>query len=143
MTAQCIYAPVGYRESIQEDKWVKESLNLSRASIYPHYKMGAVIIKKNKVVSYGINSRKTHPLQKKFNPKEINKAHALHAEMHAISLACVEDLIDSTIYVGRLTKTGLVANSRPCIACYTAMKTFGVKSFVYWESGNFYKEYFE
>jgi tRNA(Arg) A34 adenosine deaminase TadA len=143
MTAQCIYSPVGEREEYSFDRMMDVCLTISRSSNFYDYKIGAVIVKRKSVISCGFNSRKTHPLMVKYNPPEIVKKPVLHAEIHAISLARVSDLIGSTMYIGRLTKTGLLGNSRACIACYTAMKDYGVESMVYVEQGKLYREYIQ
>lgn len=143
MGAQCVYLPIGEREEIVYDKMMEECHKLSLSSVFNNYKMGAILVRKKTIISYGLNSRKTHPLMAKYNPPTAKKRPVLHAEMHALSLAKVSDLIGSTMYIGRLTNTGLAGNSRACIACHTAMRDFGVESMVYYENGKFYREYIQ
>lgn len=96
-------------------------------------RMSAVITKRNKIMSVGVNSHKTHPLQKRFarNPQSLH----LHAEIAALKNALrkfsLEELSGATIYVARVLKDGSPALAKPCLGCEKALMEFGIKH-VHW-----------
>ena len=105
-------------------------------------KVAACIAYGNKVISYGLNSRKTHPLQKKWG-RNI-QAIAIHAEIDAIKNALrhidVEELKHTTLYVARSKKDGSYGLAKPCIGpdgcgCQSAIAAFGIQR-VIWTTDN-------
>lgn len=88
---------------------------------------GAAIVDRGKVVAVGVNSYKTHPLQKKFSRNEF--CIHLHAEIAALARASqrVGDLTGMTACVLRLSAVGYPAMSRPCEGCLAALLSFGIK----------------
>lgn len=93
-------------------------------------RLAAALYKGNKLVSYGFNSTKSHPFQKRwaYHPKAIYT----HAEIDAIrnALKRDEDLDRCTLYVARVVN-GQPALANPCDGCWSAIKAFGIKQ-VYW-----------
>jgi len=95
----------------------------------------------NRVVSYGFNSRKTHPLQYKYskNPSAI----CIHAEIDAIKNALrvvnAEALLSSTLYIARAKSPGprkpktLMGLAKPCEGCARAIAAFGIRNVFYTE----------
>lgn len=85
----------------------------------------AAIYKGNRLVSYGFNSPKSHPFQKRWakHPEAIYT----HAEIDAIrnALRRDEDLTRCTLYVARWTNQGQ-ALAEPCDGCRAAIKAFGI-----------------
>lgn len=105
---------------------------VSRARI-----VSAIVIK-NKIVSFGFNQYKTHPLQNKF--KKNPHAVYLHAEVDAIKNACkavgVDELQKATLYITRVKfdqerKTPSLGYVAPCEGCMRCIVNFGVKKVVY------------
>lgn len=112
----------------------------------PH--IGAVVVEKNRILSTGHNSKKTRPLQHRYNiyrnfenyksssPKE-------HAEISALS-PLIGKNIDwkrISIFVYRELKNGKKACSKPCAACEKLIKDLGIKNIYYIdEFGNYVKE---
>lgn len=99
-------------------------------------KHGAVIVKKNKIISFGTNLNKTHPKQKEYNEfQEKNfdfMHHYMHAEFNALNkIPNNIDLTDAIIYVFKIKKNNLPSNSRPCNACIKAMFERGITKMVY------------
>lgn len=101
--------------------------------------VGCVITYKNRIVSYGCNSEKTHPMQKKYNQFRhdwwdcAKSSHKLHAEMAALATLDIAEFNSSSIriYVSRKRKDGCHGMSRPCEACMAAIKDFGIKHIYY------------
>lgn len=89
------------------------------------YKLGCVIVYKNKVVNVGFNDmNKTHP--------KANSAYkTLHAEIdaligleHNIAKYCV-------VYLYREYKNGKPALAKPCSTCELALKRAGIRHVFY------------
>lgn len=119
-------------------------------------KLCAAVVINNKVVSYGINSYKTHPMQKRFihgrynvEPTKDSKVQKLgfappsepictHAEIGAIAAAlnrvALHDLENATLYVARVkysdrNKTNYIwGNAKPCKVCSGAINAFKIKN---------------
>ena len=90
------------------------------------FRLGAVLVKKNRVVSAGFNSMlKTHPLQQKFNDGKYTIG--IHAELHACLGVSAKDLEDSEIYVVRLRRDGQFALAKPCQICEKFLYSVGVR----------------
>lgn len=106
---------------------------LSLKSDY-HHKIGAVIVKKNRIVGLGFNK----PF--KTNPNSNNPFKTIHAELDAILDADQDDLRGSTIYVFREYKDGTLACAKPCQHCQELIKRFEIKRVCYTDKGTF-KEY--
>jgi len=103
---------------------------------YKRIKIGAIIVLKKQIISIGVNSYKTHPLQRYYNkyrdiPSDSN--HTLHAEVEAISRIPKDiDLKDAALYVYREHPlTHQLANSRPCPSCMALIKSKGVRKLYY------------
>lgn len=105
-----------------------EMLNIASAlamssNCTPH-KMGAVLFKRNRVLSRGFNKLGSHPFQHRWN----RKGATLHAEMHALILAAKdrEDVVGASIAVARRARSGLEGCSFPCNHCMPALQYSGV-----------------
>jgi tRNA(Arg) A34 adenosine deaminase TadA len=106
---------------------------------YPRAKLASALVKDNRVISIGINRRKTDPLQAKYG-KNHDSIH-MHAEIHAIKNALnrhpVSYIRGSILYVCRVkrknqkTSDFVPALAKPCEGCARAIAEFGIKSVVY------------
>lgn len=90
----------------------------------PSHRVGAAIFKGTKLVSYGWNSRKSHP-----RSHTIQKGH--HAEFAALMANWKYDLIGATIYVTRLTRGGNIGIAAPCKECRKLIEACGLKRVVF------------
>ena len=95
--------------------------------------LAACVVKRNKIISFGHNKNKTHPLQNKFNKHP--QAIYLHAEIDAIKnalkRASVEDLVGSTLYIVRTKKDGSEGLAKPCSGCMQAIESFNIGKVIY------------
>jgi deoxycytidylate deaminase len=91
--------------------------------------MAAIIARGNRVISFGVNKRKTHTSQKLTHPNRNTLQH-LHAELDAIIGVEKDQLEGSTIYVCRRLRNGDVGISRPCAMCQKLIEAAGI-SLVY------------
>ena len=98
-------------------------------------KVGAVIVRGDRVLSKAHNLLKTHP---KFGSGWFSR---LHAEGHAIYKAVKKgiDLRGATIYVYRMNSFG-DALAKPCSCCMGLIHKHGIKNVVYSEYCEEYNE---
>ena len=90
------------------------------------FRLGAVLVHKNIIVSVGMNSYKTHPLMA---PR--TEWPFLHAEQHAIVRAGVDNCEGLDLYVARVLKNNELALSKPCDVCAKLIKNVGIKNVYY------------
>ena len=112
--------------------------SMAEVSEFKRQKLGCVVTCKKSVISTGVNSYKTHPLQKEYNRlrfNEDNTPHCLHAEMAAlIPLHNLDiDWGRASIFVYRIkncssNKMGL---ARPCPGCMSYIKSLGIRDIYY------------
>ncbi len=98
-------------------------------------RLAAAIVYKKEIVGYGINQKKTHPLQSRYSTN--SKAIYLHAEIAAIANSLkridVKQLANSTLYISRMKyscqeKTSFIRGlARPCEGCTRAIAAFDLK----------------
>jgi deoxycytidylate deaminase len=98
--------------------------------MFTQHRVGAVIVKGNRVLSTGYNEL----TYSKFIGKP-----SVHAEERAVVKLLKEhrlsDLAGSTIYVSRFTKSGKLGVSRPCCRCSDLLRSVGVVRAFYTEDG--------
>lgn len=92
---------------------------LSFKSDYEPQKVGAIIVKGNRILGYGFNKNKT-------SPRSNNPFHTIHAELSAILNTQQENLLSCEIYVYRETKKGQLALSLPCKYCKKLLADVGI-----------------
>lgn len=115
-----------------KSKFFEIAKTASKLSDHSAHKLGAVIVKKNKIISIGFNKKKTHT-------KSNHPWKGLHAEVCAI-IKTKKDLIGCTIYVYRETKLGRLATAKPCPSCFLAIKKTGIKEICYTTESGYIKE---
>jgi deoxycytidylate deaminase len=104
--------------------------------------IGSVIVDSGRIISIGINTRRSHPLQHHYahlvgRPEKIY----LHAEMHAIVQAkSFRNLYRPEIYVFRKNRQGQLAMARPCPICMQAIKDCGITRIHYTTNDGFVTE---
>ena len=99
------------------------------------HKVGAVIIKNGKPISFGYNSYKTHPL--------MGNLKTLHAEVCAIIRVQHKiDLTGCTMIIFREHKDGSNAMSKPCPICERIIKEFGIVKIIYSTEGGWNEQSF-
>lgn len=90
-------------------------------------RMAAVLKTKDGKTHVGFNSKKTHPLAKRFGRN--SQAICLHAEVDAIrkAIRSGSETFGSSLYVARILKNGTPAMAKPCPGCQRAIIAFGIK----------------
>lgn len=94
----------------------------SRAS----FRLGSVLVHKNRIVSVGVNSYKTHPVL-----ATRTRWPFLHAEQHAIIRQGLDNCEGLVLYVARVLKNNDLALAQPCNVCSDLIKEVGIKQIVY------------
>lgn len=109
---------------------------MSKTSEFPRVHIGCVVTNGNhRIISSGVNSTKTHPIQKKYNKERFDEdtTHSLHAELDAL-LPLLKENIDFSkveVYTYRELYDGTMAMSRPCPSCMKLIKDLGIRNIYY------------
>ncbi len=128
-------------------QYIDELVILSRDNLKfdKRYRLAAAIVYKNKIVSYGFNSRKSNPLQMKFGKTEHSVY--LHAEIDAIKNALKkispQQLSKSTLLVARsrcINGDVVHGLAKPCAGCQRAIVAFGIPNVFYTEDNTGYSK---
>lgn len=124
-------------------RFLKVAEAVSETSKFPQIQIGAIIVDKNTVISCGVNQRKSHPVQMRYNmlshvvcSKNHEKyvrhhPHFLHAEIDAITKAKHLDLNGSSIFIFRKNANDDIAMCRPCEACMQAIIDAKIENIFY------------
>ena len=98
-----------------------------------NHRHASAIVYRNRIISYGINSYKSSPFQKRFSANEHHIF--LHAEIACIKNClrnlAVDDLKHCSLYVCRTRQDGSFGMSKPCGGCQMAIAEFGLKNVYY------------
>lgn len=115
-------------------KYFKLAKKISKNSNHHSHKLGAIVVKKSKIIGQGYNQpKKTHPLSSTFGK-------TIHAELHAILDCSSKDLTGCDIYVYRGGVEGDPLLAKPCEHCQKLLIDFGIKK-VYFSVDGSYDEY--
>jgi cytidine deaminase len=106
-------------------RWLNHAVQ--HASVAPHdkWRVGAVLVRRGRVLSTGVNRYRNHPAQVSL------EGVSYHAEEVAIRKA--GDAEGATIYVARITKSGLIGKAMPCERCRLMLSEHGVHTAVWTE----------
>lgn len=122
-------------KKILEDHLFKVAMATPRVATA---KIAAALVYKRRVVSYGVNTLKSSPFQKKYSMNE--HSIYLHAEIAAIKNCLrsfdVEDLRHMSLVICRVkwhedTATWGTGLAKPCSGCQRAIAEFGIKNVYY------------
>jgi deoxycytidylate deaminase len=99
---------------------------IAKQSPHHQHKLGAVIVKGNRILSTGYNSLRS---------SSIIGTPTLHAESAAILKLLKEgrqtELVGTDIYVTRFTRGGSVGMAKPCMACADLIRSVGIRRCFY------------
>lgn len=96
-------------------------------------RVASCLVYRNRVIAYGINSYKTHPMAKLYSKNGITIC--LHAEIACIKSALRSHTLDvisrSVLYIARAKqdKQGkwIPGLAKPCVGCARCIAEFGIK----------------
>jgi deoxycytidylate deaminase len=103
---------------------------LAQKSDHASHQLGAVLVSRGKIVSFGWNQMKTSP----HSPHPFK---SIHAEFHALSGVALKDLKDTEMYVFREKKDGSLGNAKPCKFCAKMLELSGIKKVYYTIDGGY------
>ena len=133
--------------SRRDMKYFEVAKSLSKTSTFPRVKIGAVIVLKKHIISIGVNSTKSHPIQKYYNRlrfDEEDSNHTLHAEIQALlSVPYGIDLSDATLYTYREMNNHKLGKSRPCPSCMGMIKDKNIRRICYTTEDGYCEEILE
>jgi tRNA(Arg) A34 adenosine deaminase TadA len=98
-------------------------------------RLAATIWMRGVLISAGVNSLKTHPVQKRFGADQYKIF--LHAETDAIvkALRLIQDFSEAYMYIARVKKDGdgkfVPALAKPCEGCMGLIHHYGPKG-IFW-----------
>ena len=91
------------------------------------------ILDRNRIISIGMNSTKTHPLNLKYNyvnkdNKSISDIVGTHAELNAVIRLGEEDCSKLTLINTRINRNNILDYSAPCSGCSDMIKQLNFKN---------------
>lgn len=90
------------------------------------FRLGSVIVDKNRILTARYNELKTHPKLQAFSNWPF-----LHAESSAILSLGMDNCAYLDLYVIRIRRDLSIAPSKPCDACLSLIKKVGIKRVYY------------
>ena len=132
----------------KDHKYFEVAKSVADTSTYERIKIGCIVVLKRHIISVGVNSYKSHPIQKYYNKLRFNPDdavnHTLHAEIQALLMIPKDlDISDATLYTYREHKNHKLAASRPCPSCMGMIKDYGIKRICYTTEDGFCDERLE
>lgn len=102
-------------------RWLAKATDLAITSEFPIFRLAAILVdSKGRMISFGTNSRKTHPMQAQCN----EHSNRLHAEILTIVRAAKSPMFRpyrNTMIVSRIDRSGNPSCSYPCRNCLPAL----------------------
>lgn len=110
-------------------RWLKEAKKEARKSSFGPWRLGAVIVKGNRVIGKGYNkySAQSVQIEKKYG---VNNLWSLHAEMAAI-LDANECVAGAILFVAGVKFNGRRVFCRPCKNCMKILRLTGIAAVYY------------
>lgn len=126
----------------RDHRFFNRAFALAQKSTYgiKNIRIGATVVDKRGNTYDGVNSKKSHPMQRRFNTRRFGGevpdkvGHTIHAEMAAIRAAINKraDLTGASIYVARIGgRDSIYGMCRPCKACMGAIQAVGITDIFY------------
>ena len=129
--------------------YYKKAKEISKLSMFPKVHIGCIAVYKKNIIGVGFNSRKTNPLQAKYNSYRnlvSNNGKPINDFIHA-EISCLNSIKDLDIdfnkvelYIYREDCNKELAISKPCLACENCIRDMGIKTVYYTDRNKFVKE---
>ena len=97
------------------------------------------ILDRNRIISIGMNSTKTHPMNLKYNyinknKEKISDIVGTHSELNAVIKLGIEDCSRLTLVNTRINRNNLLDHSAPCNGCSDMIKQLNFKNVYHTDS---------
>lgn len=116
---------------MRHERWLRLCLRMTRRSKMPEHRHAAILVKGGKVISYGINKRKAGMLADR-----VYGLKGWHSEADCLLSIHKKNVKDAVLYVAGVTKTGRLANSKPCLCCQEFINKYKLKGVYYLNERN-------
>lgn len=111
--------------SATEFRWLSKTINIAQQASHAQWRVGSIIVKSGRVLGYGTNRYRNHPSRVDLDGV------SYHAE--EVALRRSGNVAGSTIYVGRITRSGTIGLALPCPRCQEELVTQGVTTAIWTE----------
>lgn len=111
--------------STSDLRWINVAVQQALLAPHDKWRVGAVLVGGGRVLSTGFNRYRNDPSQ--VEPGGVS----YHAEQVALRKA--GDAQGSTIYIARVTRSGLIGLAKPCEACQELLAEHGVNTAIWTE----------
>ena len=113
-----------------QESWINQ---VASTDLVANMRVGAFLLYKNKLVSKGFNSYKTHPKQWEYRGDR--DAACLHAEVdciiRAINKGYGDRLNKCSLFVVRVKKDGSLGLAKPCKGCTKIINDYQIKQVIW------------
>lgn len=136
-------------------KMLNKAKQLAKKSTYGTHRLGCILVYKHRIIGQGVNTNKTHPMQKLYNKlyRNFTKSDKPvldlgHAEILAICsvpypIAKVIDWSKVKIYIARNCRGKKFGLAKPCGACQGLIRDTGIKKVFYTTNEGYAEERYE
>lgn len=115
---------------------------------YHRLKMMSFLFKGKKLITYGINSEKTDPIQNQFRIKARKNSQCFWLDKCHCEIDCLKDFykrndIDYSQYsilIISIRNDGTMRDSKPCKTCERFLNDLGIGEICYFKGGRFVSE---
>lgn len=109
--------------SASDLRWMRLAIAQAESAPHEKWRVGAVIVRSGSVLSMGFNRYRNDP--------SIVHLHGVSYHAEEAALRRAGNVEGATIYVARLTKTGMLSLAKPCPKCVPQLRTAGIHSVVW------------
>jgi deoxycytidylate deaminase len=133
LSKSSIVGPINYFNLPKGFRIARLASRKSEFSRFSRGRHGACLLKGNRVVSFGFNQRKTHPIVSKFTKSVDGRKRfvVIHAELDCIFGLDSSSTEGGTMYVWRESSKGTPLISKPCEMCSLLLRQAKLKKVIY------------
>lgn len=129
-------------------KFMAKAKSAAELSDFGKAHIGCVAVYRNRVISVGYNSQKTHPVQKYYNQFRNNGDNDLFMPRLHAEIACLNNIrhlshIDFSrikLYIYRKRVDRPYSMARPCPSCMKYIQDFGIRNIFYTSDSGYIHE---
>ena len=107
------------------EKGIRLAAEAASESDCPNYKIGAVLMKGNKLIARGNN------IFKKSHTQSKTIYNGIHAEFNCLYNVDLRKCRSCSLFVARVTNAGALSMARPCPDCLDLLRERGIRVFYY------------